>query len=74
MDVTNIWPQMALTVMKVFYKKLKPKSIMYRSYSPFSNEVFIVDIQKRIFQSIFLKQLLVKLFNDSDMFDKKNLQ
>ena len=74
MDVANIWPQMALTVMKVFYKKLKPKSIMYRSYNPFSNEVFIVDIQKRIFQLIFLKQLLVKLFNDSDIFDKKNLQ
>ena len=24
-NMTNVWPQMALTVMKVFYKKLKKK-------------------------------------------------
>ena len=62
---------MALTVMKVFYKNLKPNTIMYQSYNTSSNEAFIVDIQKRTFYLIFLKQLLVKLFNDIDMFNTK---
>ena len=57
--------------MNVSYKKLKPKTITYRGYKPFLNEVFIVESQKRIFYLIFLKQLLMKLFNDSDIFDKK---
>ena len=63
---------MALTVMKVLYKNLKPNAILYQSYITSSNEAFIVDIQKRTFQLIFLKQLLVKLFNDIDMFNKKS--
>ena len=57
---------------KMFYKKLEPNTITYRSCKRFSNEAFIADIQNRIGQLIFLKQLLVKLFNDSDVFGKKS--
>ena len=31
---------MVITVMKVFYKKQKPKIIQYRSYKNFYNQVF----------------------------------
>ena len=31
---------MAITVMKVFYKKQKPKIIQYTSYKNFDNQVF----------------------------------
>ena len=40
---------MALTVMKVFYKNLKPNTIMYQSYNTSSNEAFTVDVQKTTF-------------------------
>ena len=49
MDATNVWPQMALTVIKVFFKKLKTKTITYWSYKPFSNVAFVVEIQNRIY-------------------------
>ena len=42
--------KLALTVMKVFYKKQKPTIITYRSYKNFSNEVFMADFQNRISQ------------------------
>ena len=42
--------EMTLTVMKVFYKKQKSTIITYRSFKHSSNEVFMVDIQSRIFQ------------------------
>ena len=32
--------KMVITVMKVFYKKQKPKIIQYRSYKNFDNQVF----------------------------------
>ena len=41
--------KMTLTVMKVFYKKQKPTFMTYRNYKHFSNEVFMADIQNRIF-------------------------
>ena len=63
---------MALKVMKVFHKELKPKTIMYRSYHLFSNEGFIVDIPKKFFLVDFPRFLLVKLFNDSGMFHKES--
>ena len=38
----GIWDfhKMVITVMKVFYKKQKPKIIQYRSYKNFDNQVF----------------------------------
>ena len=39
--------------MKVFYKKQKPTIITYRSYKPFSNEMFMADVQNRISQVTF---------------------
>ena len=41
--------QMALAIMKVLYKKLKTKTIKYRtwSYKPFSNEAFMVNFQRQ---------------------------
>ena len=39
-----------LTVVKVFCKKEKPTIITYRSYTNFSNEVFMADLQNRISQ------------------------
>ena len=65
---------MVLTVIKVFYKKLETKTITYRTFKPFSNEAFMVDIQKRTFWLIFLKQLLVKLFNEAIFSTIKNLK
>ena len=44
--------KMTLTVMKVFYQKQKPSTIIYRSYKHFSNEVFMADVQNRISQVI----------------------
>ena len=41
---------MALTVMKVFYKKQKLTIITHRSYKRFSDEVFMADVQNRISQ------------------------
>ena len=32
--------KMVITVMKIFYKKQKPKIIQYRSYKSFDNQVF----------------------------------
>ena len=40
--------KMTLTVMKVFYKKQKPTIMTYRSYTNFSDEVFMADVQNRI--------------------------
>ena len=42
--------KMALTVMKVLYKRQKPTIMTYRSYTNFSNELFMADVQNRIFQ------------------------
>ena len=42
--------KMTLTVTKVFYKKQKPTIITYRSYTNFSNEVFMADVHTRISQ------------------------
>ena len=40
--------RMALTVMKLFYKKRKPTIITYRSSKYFSKEVFMTDVQNGI--------------------------
>ena len=40
---------MALTVIKVFFKKLRTKTITYWSYKPFPNVAFMVEIQNRIY-------------------------
>ena len=42
--------KMTLTVMKVLYKRQKPTIMTYRSYTNFSNELFMADVQNRIFQ------------------------
>ena len=53
-NITNVWPQMKLTVIKVFYKILKRKIEAYRRWKLFPNEAFMVDIQNRFFQLIIL--------------------
>ena len=69
-----------ITVIKKFYKKLKTGTIMYQSYKRFSNEAYTVVIRNRMFQltskhsdlefDFSQAALFVKIFNDSDLFDK----
>ena len=40
--------KMSLTVMKVFYNKLKPKIIQYRKYKGFSNEAFMHELESAL--------------------------
>ena len=40
--------KMSLTVMKVFYKKQKPKIIQYRKYKSFSNEAFVLELESAL--------------------------
>ena len=42
--------KMMLTVMKVFYKKRKPRIMMYRNYKHFSNEAFMFNVKNSIIQ------------------------
>ena len=50
--------KMSLTVMKVFYKKQRPKIISYRNYSNFDNELFISEVSNSIEQEYFQNQSL----------------
>ena len=40
--------KMSLTVMKLFYKKQKPKILQYRKYKDFSNEAFIDGLESAL--------------------------
>ena len=40
--------RMVITVMKVFYKKQKPKIIQYRSYKNFDNQVFQRELNRKL--------------------------
>ena len=40
--------KIALTVMKVFYKKQKANIVTYRNYKHFSNEAFMFDVKNSI--------------------------
>ena len=42
--------KMVITVMKVFYKKQKPKIIQYRSYKNFDNLVFQRELNSKLFK------------------------
>ena len=42
--------KMMLTVMKVLYKKQKPRIMMYRNYKHFSNEAFMFNVKNSIIQ------------------------
>ena len=50
--------KMSLTVMKVFYKKQRPKIISYRNYRNFDNERFINEVSNSIEQEYFQNQSL----------------
>ena len=59
-NITNVLPQMKLTIINVFYKILKRKI-------GGDNSLFLMrrmlDIQGRFFRLVILQQLLVKLFD-----------
>ena len=42
--------KMALTVVKVFYKKQKPNMIRYQDYENFNNEMFLNDLHYKFFE------------------------
>ena len=42
--------KMALTVVKVFYKKQKPNMIRYQDYENFNNEMFLNDLYYKFFE------------------------
>ena len=42
--------KMSLTVMKVFYKKQRPKIVRYRNYRNFDNDLFINEVKNSIEQ------------------------
>ena len=39
---------MSLTIMKVFYNKLKLKTIQYRKYKDFCNEAFMHELESTL--------------------------
>ena len=50
--------KMPLTVMKVFYKKQRPKIVRYRNYPNFDNELFINKVKNSIEQESCQNQSL----------------
>ena len=52
--------KLSLTILKVFYKKQKPKIIKYRSYSNFDNETFISNLRVA-FSEIYNENELLSL-------------
>ena len=50
--------KMSLTVMKVFYKKQRPKIVRYQNYCNFENELFINEIKNSIEQEYCQHQSL----------------
>ena len=39
---------MVITVLKVFYKKQKPKIFQYRSYKNFDNQIFQIELNSEL--------------------------
>ena len=50
--------KMSLTVMKIFYKKQRPKIAKYQNYCHFDNKLFINEIKNNIEQAYCQNQSL----------------
>ena len=50
--------KMSLTVIKVFYKKQRPKIVRYQNYCNFENELFINEVKNSIEQEYCQHQSL----------------
>ena len=44
--------KISLTVMKVFYKKQRPKNVRYQNYRKFGNEIFINEVKYALDKNI----------------------
>ena len=59
--------KMVLTVLKVFYKKQKPKIIKYRKYNNFNNDMFREDLNNELL-NVHLNNAELSEFTETFMF------
>ena len=68
--------KMVITVMKVFYKKQKPKIIQYRSYKNFDNQIFQRELNSELLKidlnNADLSQFTEIFLSILDKYTKKN--
>ena len=59
--------KMVVTVLKVFYKKQKPKIIKYRKYSNFNNDMFQEDLNNELL-NVHLNNAELSEYTETFMF------
>ena len=57
--------KLLVTVLKMFYKKLKPKIIQYRNYKTFNEQFFRIELDKELVKIDLNNTELAKFHNDS---------
>ena len=57
--------KLLVTVLKMFYKKLKPKIIQYRNYKTFNEQFFRTELDKELVKIGLNNAELAKFHNDS---------